>query len=157
MYGLLYSFCLGGDLTEGLFALQVWGAYIWRGFYMEGLIFRMLRYFTVLFWNVLIKKHPIIAALWNNSNKVGTIIVSLRNRTAGRRGRQNACVWQRWHCYYEFCHDLHLTLMFSGLYKKIRLMGSEIWRKIISNKIIVTLGTQSLPSSLLCHPVAWVH
>ena len=30
---------------------------------MEGLIFRMLRYFTVLFWNVLIKKHPIIAAL----------------------------------------------------------------------------------------------
>ena len=63
MYGLLYSFCLGGDLTEGLFALQVWGAYIWRGFYMEGIIFRMLRYFTVLFWNVLIKKHPIIAAL----------------------------------------------------------------------------------------------
>ena len=43
---------------------------------MEGLIFRMLRYFTVLLWNVLIKKHPIIAALQNNSNTVGTIIVT---------------------------------------------------------------------------------
>ena len=26
------------------FALQGWGAYIWRGVYMEGLIFRILRY-----------------------------------------------------------------------------------------------------------------
>ena len=29
-----------GDLTEGFFfALRVWGNYIWRGLYMEGLIF----------------------------------------------------------------------------------------------------------------------
>ena len=34
-----------GDLTEGFFALQVWGAYIWGGLYMEGLIFGILRYF----------------------------------------------------------------------------------------------------------------
>ena len=28
----------------GFFALRVWGAYIWRGLYMEGLIFEILRY-----------------------------------------------------------------------------------------------------------------
>ena len=31
------------DLMEGFFALRVWGAYIWRGLYMEGLIFGILR------------------------------------------------------------------------------------------------------------------
>ena len=45
-----------------------------------------------------------------------------------------------------FRHDLHLTPMFSGLYKKICLKESEVWRKVISNKIIVTLVTQGLPS-----------
>ena len=34
-----------GDLTEGFFALRFWGVYIWRGSYMEGLIFGILRYF----------------------------------------------------------------------------------------------------------------
>ena len=39
----------GGLYMEGrfngrFFALQVWGAYIWRGLYMEGLIFGILRY-----------------------------------------------------------------------------------------------------------------
>ena len=29
----------------GFFALPVWGAYIWRGLYMEGLIFGFLRYY----------------------------------------------------------------------------------------------------------------
>ena len=33
-----------GDLTEGFFTLRVCGAYIWRGLYMEGLIFGILRY-----------------------------------------------------------------------------------------------------------------
>ena len=28
------------------FALPAWGAYIWRGLYMEGLIFGILRYMT---------------------------------------------------------------------------------------------------------------
>ena len=33
------------ELFNGrLFALPVWGAYIWRGLYMEGLIFGILRY-----------------------------------------------------------------------------------------------------------------
>ena len=34
-----------GDLTGGFFALPVWGAYIWRGLHMEGLIFGILRYY----------------------------------------------------------------------------------------------------------------
>ena len=53
-----------------------------------------------------------------------------------------------------FCRDLHLTIMFSGLYKKICLKESEVWRKVISNKISVTLVTQGLPSSFLFRPVA---
>ena len=44
-----------------------------------------------------------------------------------------------------FCRDIHQTLMFSGLYKKFCLRESEVWRKVISNKIIVTLVTLSLP------------
>ena len=50
--------------------------------------------------------------------------------------------------------DLHLTLMFSGFYKNICLKESEVWRKVISNKNIVTLVTDGLPSSLLSRPVA---
>ena len=30
---------LEGRFNGGFFALRVWGAYIWRGLYMEGLIF----------------------------------------------------------------------------------------------------------------------
>ena len=45
---------------------------------------------------------------------------------------------------YVFCRDLHLKLMLSGLYKKICLKESEVWRKVTSNKIIVTLVTQGL-------------
>ena len=32
-----------GRFNGGFFALRVWGAYIWRGLYMEGLIFGILR------------------------------------------------------------------------------------------------------------------
>ena len=39
--GGLYS---EGRFNGGIFVLQVWGAYIWRGLYMEGLIFGTLRY-----------------------------------------------------------------------------------------------------------------
>ena len=49
-----------------------------------------------------------------------------------------------------FRHDFYLTPMFSGLYKKICLKESEVWRKVISNKIIVTLVTQGL------RPSRWV-
>ena len=33
---------LEGQFNGGLFALRVWGAYIWRGLYMEGVIFGIL-------------------------------------------------------------------------------------------------------------------
>ena len=33
-----------GRFNGGFFTLPVWGAYIWRGFYMKGLIFGILRY-----------------------------------------------------------------------------------------------------------------
>ena len=34
-----------GRFNGGFLALPVWWAYIWRGLYMEGLIFGILRYF----------------------------------------------------------------------------------------------------------------
>ena len=52
------------------------------------------------------------------------------------------------------CRDLHLGLMFCGFYKKICLKESDVWRKVISNKIVVTVVTQGLPSSFLSRPVA---
>ena len=63
--------------------------------------------------------------------------------TAGRRGRQNVCVWQTWQGYY-----------FLVFYKKICLKECEVWEKAVSNKVIVTLVTQGLPSSFLSRPVA---
>ena len=53
------------------------------------------------------------------------------------------------------CPGPHLRLMFSVLCKKICLKESEGWCKVISSRIIVTLLTQGLPSSLLYHPVAY--
>ena len=38
---------LEGRFNRGLFTLPVWGAFIWRGLYMEGLIFGILRYVHV--------------------------------------------------------------------------------------------------------------
>ena len=33
-----------GRFNRGFFALRIWGAYIWKGLYKEGLIFGILRY-----------------------------------------------------------------------------------------------------------------
>ena len=44
-----------------------------------------------------------------------------------------------------FCRDLHFTQMFLVFHEKSWLRKSEVWRKFISNKIIVTLVTQGLP------------
>ena len=52
------------------------------------------------------------------------------------------------------CRDLHSALMFSGFYKKICLKESDGWRKVISNKFVVTVVAQGLPSSFLSRPVA---
>ena len=62
-----------------------------------------------------------------------------------KRDRAKTCV---------FCRDLHLALMFSCVYKKIRLKESDVWRKVISNKIVATVVSQGLPSSFLSRPVA---
>ena len=35
---------LEGRFNEGFSTLRVWGAYIWSGLYVEGLIFGILRY-----------------------------------------------------------------------------------------------------------------
>ena len=40
---------LEGRFNGWFFALPVWGAYIWRGLYMEGLIFGILRYVVTNF------------------------------------------------------------------------------------------------------------
>ena len=55
-----------------------------------------------------------------------------------------------------FCRDLHLTPRFSGLLQKdlFKAKESEVWPKVVSNKIFVTLVTQGLPSSFLSRPVA---
>ena len=49
------------------------------------------------------------------------------------------------------CRDLPSALMFSVFYKKICSNG---WRKVNSNKFVVTVVTQGLPSSFLSRPVA---
>ena len=38
------SLYLEGEFNRGFFVLRVWGAYIWRGLYMEGLIFGIIIY-----------------------------------------------------------------------------------------------------------------
>ena len=71
--------------------------------------------------------------------------MSLRNRTAERRGRQKRLCDKRDRAITcVLCRDPHLTLMFSGLCRNICLKESEVWRKVFSNKI-VTLVTQ------VCH------
>ena len=52
------------------------------------------------------------------------------------------------------CRDLHSALIFSGFYKKICLKDGDGWRKVLSNKFVVTVVTQALPSSFLSRPVA---
>ena len=48
-YKALGGLYLEGRFNGGFFALPVWGAYIWRGLYMEGLIFGILREFDSQF------------------------------------------------------------------------------------------------------------
>ena len=80
-------------------------------------------------------------------------VVSSRTRTAERRGQQNACVWQTWQGYHSRVSKLNINVFWS--LQKNCLKESEVWRKVISNKVIVTLVTQGLPSSFLSRPVAY--
>ena len=43
---------LEGRFNGGFFALRVWGAYIWKGLYMEGLIFGILRYLYCIYFSL---------------------------------------------------------------------------------------------------------
>ena len=81
-----------------------------------------------------------------------TLIVSLCNRTAERRGQQNACVWQMWQGYY-----LHfLSWSYANLCFLICLKEDEVWGNFFSNKIIiVTLETQGL-TIFFALPACWV-
>ena len=45
----LGGLCLERRFNGGVFALPVWGTYIWTGLYMEGLIFGILWYFRCFF------------------------------------------------------------------------------------------------------------
>ena len=45
LLGGLYS---EGRFNGGFFVLRFWGAYIWRGLYMEELIFGILRYYETM-------------------------------------------------------------------------------------------------------------
>ena len=63
-------------------------------------------------------------------------LVSVRNRTAGRRGRQNVCVWQTWRGYHlRVLSWSSLNVLCSLVfYKKINLKESQVWRKVISKQ-----------------------
>lgn len=45
------------------------------------------------------------------------------------------------------CRELHLTLLSSVFLQKDFLKEGEVWPKVFSKKIIVTLDIQGLPSS----------
>ena len=52
------------------------------------------------------------------------LLLSLRKRTAERRGQQNAWVWQTWRGYYSrVLSGIHLTLMFLALLQKDLFKG----------------------------------
>ena len=58
------------------------------------------------------------------SEILNSLIVSLRNRTAERRGQPHACVWQTWQTYYlRVLWWSSLKLMFSGLLQKVLFKG----------------------------------
>ena len=84
---------------------------------------------------------------------------SVRNRTAGRKGRQNACVWQTWQGYYlRVLSWSSLNIYVYWSLTKDLFKGKWSWTKCYFKQNFVTLVTQGLSSqSFLSHPVAWVH
>ena len=84
--------------------------------------------------------------------------MSLRNRTAERGGRQNACVWGTWQGYY--LHVLtysSLNISVFGLLKKICWKEDEAFRQIFFKQNYCHACLTRLPSSLLSRPVTLVH
>ena len=82
-------------------------------------------------------------------------LVSVRNRTAGRRGLQNARVWQTWQGYslrVLSWSSLNI-LCFVVFYKKISLKESEVWRKVISKQNYCHASVPHKVCRLLTSPV----
>ena len=80
-------------------------------------------------------------------------VVRLRNRTAERRGRQNALCARHVTGLLLACFVV-IFLMFSGLLQKDLSKGQgEVKRKSFSHKIMVTFVTQGFQSSSLFRPV----
>ena len=141
-----------GSLDRGILACRIW---FYRLFHIciawchSWADFPKMNSLSDLIWtNETLSQLPVKA-------EVVSLLLSLRNRTVERSGRQNACVWQTWQTYY-LCVWVHRDLKcFLVFYKKTCLLKEgEGRRKHFSNKIIVTLVTQSLPSSFLYRPVA---
>ena len=80
-------------------------------------------------------------------------------RMAERRERrgEKACVWHVLSCYLLNINLFCCCLFFFLQKKKICVKDVDVWWKVFSNKIIVTLSKQSLRSSFLSRPVAFVH
>ena len=79
-------------------------------------------------------KWPAFTSFYERSNS-RYALVSLRNRTAGRRGRQNACAWRTWQGhYFRVLSCSSLTSMFSGLLQKDLLKGGWIFAKSYSKQ-----------------------
>ena len=74
---------------------------------------------------VLFVTHKRFGVLFFLSSGFVNSLVSLRNITTEKRGRQNICVWHKRDrvVIYLFCHDLNLTFMFPGLLRKDLFKG----------------------------------
>ena len=82
-----------------------------------------------------------LSATWTTIYPTGLIvvIVSLHNRKAERRGRQNACVWQTWHGYYLrvlLCSLLPINAFWSftirSVKKRLKIGGKFFKTKLLS-------------------------
>lgn len=64
-----------------------------------------------------------------NSTCSGTSFPGTGNDVASVRTAKRLCVARDRAITWEFCGDLHLTLVLSGLLRKICLKQGEVWRK----------------------------
>ena len=69
---------LEGRFNGGFFALQFWGAYIWRSLYMEGLIFGILRYVLNSLTIISLNEKTVEEAAWRSGQCAGLAIRQFR-------------------------------------------------------------------------------
>ena len=69
------------------------------------------------------------------------ILLSLRTgRQEYEDGKTLVCEKRYRVITYEFCSDLHSPLIFSGLLQKDLFKKGEVWRKVISTKLLSRLS-----------------